>query len=108
MEDSKLSAKDIVVLIRACKGMGVTELKFGSLHIRFSEQVTQEKPRDQVPKIPVETINQIEDETLESQESDIKQTQLELMLIENPAEYERLVQSGELDDREDTEERQEA
>lgn len=84
-------------LIRACGDSGVVELSFDSLHVKFGPKHTPATKREDevtAPSVadPVQESQDLLRETLTLREDD-----LAMKLITDPAEYERLLVAGELD-----------
>lgn len=103
---SILTAQDICAIIRACGEHGVATLKFGSLEINMGEvahHYSIEMPQDAPLPHPDTAISEqkakhVEQEVIEKAEVETKADQLARLLIEDPAEYEMLMQAGELED----------
>lgn len=93
------SVQDIGDLIEKCSKFGVLQFSYGdlsfSLHNKSNEET--DSPISHAPPSPQE-IEQASVETMAIDEQRSKKDQLEQMLIENPAEAERLMASGELED----------
>jgi hypothetical protein len=91
---SKLNVKDLCELIRISGEAGVKELHFGEVRVIFKEE------KALVTEIPttigISPANNVRE--LERSEQDIREDQLSMALLENPAEYERLLAAGELED----------
>ena len=115
-----LNAKEICALIRACGEAGVSELEFDQLRLKFHEPAqtgpvwtmtyptaqtdsadpgTTKRKRKSKQGEPVFFEEQQEFPFIQD-ELNVREDQLELMRIENPAEYERLLAQGELEDAE--------
>lgn len=91
-------ATEVCDIIKACKDNGVTLLKLGELELRIGTQ--PEAPRAKVSFSDTaisETQAQIEKVTLVEETIKHKQDRLDQMLIEDPVEAERLIESGELE-----------
>lgn len=96
-----LKIADICRLIKVCHETGVTKVEFGNLVVQFAtKEPGADTPKQEfsIPRQVVET----EAEAIASHEVKIKEDKLDLLLIENPAEYERLVLAGELDEEDDS------
>ena len=103
---SELSVNEICDIIQKCSDCGVSELKLGGLEVRFKNELPSDTSRKEITEIPV-TIEEhsqgpeketptMSQELLEEMEADIKQSQLEFMLVEDPAQFEELLLSGEI------------
>lgn len=95
-----LSAKEICSIIRAGASSRVKVLRYLGLEIQYSsDDVSVVTPSTFTgPLVPVSQ------ETFEQNAHAAKKERLDLMMIEDPAEYERLLASGELEDDEQKEE----
>lgn len=97
-----LKSSEICSIIKACSEAGVSELKFAGLHLRFEPQYKPFEDTSYFPHPTEEAISdqsqQIEKESLESDEQRVKQERLDQMLIENPSAFEDLLLSGDLTD----------
>lgn len=117
MRDSKkyLSSISICRIIQSCRACGVSELKFGDLHVTFGKPAETAPmaffgPVDSGPTKPSDTeISAIQEkvsqEALVQDEAREKHERLAQMLIEDPAQFEQLLQSGRLDEEADVAER---
>lgn len=93
--------KEICELIKVCGASGVTELKVGELHVQFSSKAHGGSVSSGIELPIIKNTDQLvetEQEVILRDEIKLKQDQLDLALIESPAEYERLLMSGELED----------
>jgi hypothetical protein len=98
-----LTLNDVCALLRACSEARVTELKFGTLQVLFAPA---EMGREQLQ--PMQDLVQPSaadiDSSPEAREAfanevrRTKQERLALMAVEDPAELERLILSGDLTD----------
>lgn len=87
--------KELCELIKVCGASGVSELKLQDLTIHFKSKA----PDAVASGVELPLFNQeTEQEVILKDEVKLKQEQLDLALIESPAEYERLLMSGELDE----------
>lgn len=100
-----LNAQEICKLIKACKGSGVTKLKFGDLEITFGEATEIARPKvpltQETPTVSEEQLLKaqiIEAEAVKQDELTEAKDSLENMLIEDPEHYEELIVRGELED----------
>lgn len=93
-------------LIRACGASGVADLSFGTLHIQFHAPDTKREEHqwpvhDDQADLPEENREQRsvadEKEAIEADELQLREDQLAMALLENPAEFEKLLVAGELD-----------
>lgn len=110
IQDNKrqlLSTKEVCRIIKLGKKAGLSELKFGELHVSFKspiEQVakaTMRQPR--IPSVPVKAPTEnTQKEALAQDELRLREDQLAMALIEDPVRYEQLLRDGELSDELDT------
>lgn len=96
------TVKDICRLIVACKENGVTELQFGSLRLFFGKA-----PASAIEEITPQAVIPREDLRAQGPEQTVSpelaaelrdQEDVELMVVEDPLEFERRIASGELID----------
>jgi len=90
-----LTVRELKAIISLCSNRGVSELKYGSLSLRFGD-VIQNKNTARCTSIV--TQNRIDEETTEQDEANLRERQLSEMLIDNPAMYEELLAQNELKD----------
>lgn len=103
---SNLTAQEICSILGACGAAGVAELKFGDLQVSFHRPV--EAQMDQTPPVyqpeaaisEIHAAQEIEKSSIEQEEFDVKTERLALMMVEDPAQYEKLFLDGELTDAE--------
>lgn len=98
MDGKRLTSREACLIINACKDAGVEELVWESLRIRFRGPVQSIPVPIHVPEVTLERQKAIEKESLETQEFDLRQEQLERLRVEDPLEYERLHAIGDLDE----------
>lgn len=105
-----LNPLEIARLVKACAEAGVQELKLGELHVLFkADQKADDFLVAQTPEptkkrrkrsSKTEAFDVVEDQMDlpfdETDEIRMKEDQMDLLRIENPAEYERLLAMGEL------------
>jgi len=102
-----LNVKDVCEIIAACATNGVSMLKYGTLEVQFKDSHTpcKEKIEDQPIEIhsqgPEKEIPTMSPEVLQKIEQDMKQAELEQMLVTDPAQFEELLSSGEIEHEED-------
>lgn len=91
-------------LIKACSEAGVSELQFDNLRVTFnskSSDTKRQEPQIQEYETPVfpEIVEakQAERQAISAEELNLREDELAMKLITDPAEYERLLVSGELD-----------
>jgi restriction endonuclease Mrr len=107
MMSSELNVKDVCEIIAACATNGVSMLKYGTLEVQFKESRTpcKEKIEDQHIELtsqgPEKEVPPMSPEVLQKIEQDMKQAELEQMLINDPAQFEELISAGEIDNEED-------
>lgn len=88
-------------LIKLCSTQGVEVIKLPGLYVKFGQSKAIESPPAQaIAGTAIEETQDSRDSEaqLAKDELDLKQDQLDLMLIENPSEAERLIAEGELVD----------
>lgn len=94
-----LQASDVCAIIKTCKESNVSKLQFGDLQVDFTFHVEQFEAHPITGEAPLEQlIEKQEKDTLEKEAMQSKSERLALMAIEDPAEYERLIMAGELED----------
>ena len=97
-----ISEKSINKLLMACAKCGVSHLKWGELEVSFNgmKENVSGTPRDPwvPPALSEETLKKFSSEQLLVDEARLKESQLAMMPIENPVEYERLLMEGKLGD----------
>lgn len=93
-------AKDLAIVLRACKASGVTELKIGDIEIKFglveSRQISN-RPGDTVPVPSVEQLREAEELVNIQENVDSADDQLAFMHIDDPAQFEQLLIEKELE-----------
>jgi len=97
MDNIVLNAKDICSIIKECKGVGISELKFSGLCIKFNSQGHAESTQSQgvaehftekyIESLPSPEAGDAMEMFDEQASEDALYAQ---MLIEDPAEYEKL------------------
>lgn len=90
-----LDSAGICSIIKQCGESGVRELKFSNLDLSFgpAEPVIEENGQ----RIPTaKEIAEVERKHIEEIEQDVKETDLDYMRLMDPARYEELISSGEL------------
>ena len=106
-----LRTEDICTIIKLCSESRVASLKWGDLCVEFGPAKTtpwafpmESAHTEAVSPAPSpEKADTQEQETLLSDELRVKDDQLALMVIEDPAQYEELISSGELDEEDERE-----
>jgi hypothetical protein len=102
-----LNVKDVCDIILSCAKNNVSTLKWGTLELKFKEDShAPSKEINQTPAIEAhsqgpEKEPTISPETLQKIEQDMKQVELDLMMINDPAQFEELLSTGEIEDEED-------
>lgn len=100
-----LSAVDICTIIKTCHGRGVTKLKLGALELEFeppaeSRHSKTPAPGPALPEISPGNVlqeqQQEETKSFEAEELRTRDEQLAELQLTNPAEYERLLELGEI------------
>ena len=100
-----LTAKGICDILKVCRRAGVQSLDFQELHVKFhadGEAKLERSPSDFVRASEMSAVSVSspvgEDETLVKDEIRLREEQLSQLDMEDPAGYERLVLSGEMND----------
>lgn len=98
-----LTAQEICSIIKECARQGVAEMTYGELHVKFQplgerEEAPAHVPPSQRVRVPAKTLDKIESDSLRNDELAVKEDDLAQMLIEDPAQYEKLVLQGDLAD----------
>ena len=106
MTSSELNVKDVCEIIASCATNGVSMLKYGTLEVHFKDRTpSKEQKEDQPIEIhsqgPEKEIPTMSPEVLQKIEQDMKQAELEQMLVTDPAQFEELLSSGEIEHEED-------
>lgn len=114
-----LSSADIVSIIEVSGKSGVSELKFGGLHVKFDTPVERLKhthgffiPEMRVEQHPLNppdteisaTQRQVAQEALEADELDLRYQQIADLMIEDPLRAEELLRDGQLEEADDADE----
>jgi hypothetical protein len=90
-----VSVKDFKKIIGLCKKSGVSRLKLADFEVEFAEKEQKHSKREvKVKDSPNREV--IETESLKRAEQALKEEYIGNLLLEDPAEYERLVMQGEL------------
>lgn len=109
-----LSTNDVCQIIEASAKAGVTELKFGGLHVRFGKTVEQKElgaspsPVQHAPQsYSVADLTEEQHQTqsrqsLEDEEIKTREERLARLLVEDPMAYEQMLRDGELTDAVDS------
>ena len=94
-EASPLTSKQICSIIEIASRMGVNSLEFTNSFVRprkMSEQALEKQNTEQ---------DATEAAFLKHETAKVRETELDQMLVEDPEQYEALVSSGELDERDE-------
>lgn len=88
---------EIIKILRVCADTGVREFRCGDFFIKLGEEakLVQDTPATTVGMEGDSAV--IEAKAIASEEVDIRERQMAEMLIENPFEYEKLLEQGELE-----------
>lgn len=108
-----LTASDVCAIIKACGESGVVSLRYESLRLSFEKSSKEPRTPDPAsfwsgpvgpvpPTLPVATLTaseheQIQRDTLESDELDVREQQIEDLLLTEPLRAEELIIKGELE-----------
>lgn len=102
-----LNVKDVCDIISSCATNNVASLKWGTLELTFKQDL--HAPSKEINPAPaIEAYSQgpekdptISPEVLQQIERDMKQVELDLMMINDPAQFEELISTGEIENEED-------
>jgi hypothetical protein len=100
MDKKELSVKDLSELIKISAKSGVSELKFGTLELRFGKPTEKAESKLSVKEITEEEHKNLTDEALEQDSIRLKKDQIDMLMVENPSEAERLLLNEDLDEYE--------
>ena len=100
MAKKELNVKELSELIKISAKSGVSELKFGTLELRFGKPTDKLESKLSVKEITEEEHKNLTDEALETDSLRLKKDQIDQMFIENPSEAERLLLNEDLDEDE--------
>lgn len=95
-----LKTADICRIIESCKTSGVSRLQFGNLHIQFGEPIHE--PKESWSEFTAKSTSsgtQTEDAAKQSVRK-LSEEEIDQLKLTDPAGYERLILSGELDSAE--------
>lgn len=101
----KISVKDLTKILKSCKELGVSELKFGNLSVVFGEKTMPQPLTSSVRQTKAAEIQTqvVEKEALQQLSKELDEEELSVMSIENPEMFEQLLIEKELgDERSDT------
>lgn len=85
-----LSAKDICSIVKACASSGVTDLQMGDLHIKFGKPSEADPINFHYISSAGETnLSSANENTSTDEDSEPSEDELNDLLMNNPAEYER-------------------
>lgn len=102
-----LLSAEICSIIKVSAESGVTELKFGSLHVTFGRLTKEKEDIPLVQQNPTPNpVSVLTDENHKKQQSDyleteqmkLREEQLARALVEDPVKYEELLRTGDLTD----------
>lgn len=98
-EKKHLSISNICNIIKSCRKSGVLFFKFGELELSFEKNYTSTSPEQKIcERNNTKILEKEENETLFQKEADLKETQLAEMLINDPVQYEKLIEQGDVKD----------
>lgn len=100
-EKMGLTSTEICKIIKTARQSGVSELKFGELSFSFAKK-EEKKPKitQKSVEITAEQLAEIEKVSMDAEKTAIMQEtedQLEILHLEDPNEYEKLLARGELE-----------
>lgn len=93
-------AKDLAVILKACKASGVTELKIGDIEIKFGlveSLQTSNRPGETVQVPSVEQLREAEELVNVQANIESADDQLAFMHIDDPSQFEQLLIEKELE-----------
>lgn len=95
------SIKELEKLIKICKNMGVSSLKYGDLQLSIG--VTENSPMTPAPQArgSAKKASQIAELALLQEQYDSARHALETLHVENPSAYEALLMQGALGEEKD-------
>lgn len=98
-----LTASEICSIIKECARQNVAEMTFGELHVKFQPlgeriEVPGPSANHLRVRVPAKTLEKIETEAVKQGELAVKEDDLAQMLIDDPAQYEKLLLQGDLTD----------
>lgn len=99
-KNNSLTSEEVCFIINTCKDSQVKELKFQDLHIIMApepgckEQIVPSTSKAEI----LEEQQKIAMDSLRDEEARAKKHQIEMMLIEDPAQAEQMIANGELED----------
>ena len=94
-----LTSKDLTTdqlfdIITMCCDRGVTEFAFGDLSLKFDLTFS---PSKKAPVSNTKKIESIKDQTLVTSEVELREDQMQQLLIDDPVSYEKLIAQGEIE-----------
>jgi len=95
------SADELIKVLKACKSAKITELKIGDILVKRESDETPAPGKVVAGAIKVPSDSELEDAQKDAEvrkELEESDDQLAFMQIEDPAEYERRLVEGELED----------
>lgn len=100
IEKNFLSGKEICTIIETCAKKGVGEFSYGPLSFNFGNRLAPQPARNgpQKPENVIQEQQNIEKETLLTEELRTKDDQIAELMITNPLLAEELMIEGELED----------
>lgn len=108
MKDNKNDFEELCKLIEVCNTNNVKEIKYlGVELIFFEEYVKKDGPSNEVPFVKAESINapeaimEVDPAILQQLEADIKQAELDQMMINDPVQFEELLNCGDFENGSD-------
>lgn len=98
-----MNHKELCAILKACVKFNVKVLEYQGLKVTFFDPVMDNnavitRPPIRDPELLKSKIRQVDQETLDKQEFQVKEDMLDQMLIEDPASYERLLLEKDLED----------
>lgn len=93
-----LKPRDLLELVKVCSESGVSEISLQDIRIVFGPKTRVQEQQEIIEA--QETLREaaeVERKYIDKSEQELREEQLALLLLEDPAEFERLEALGELD-----------
>lgn len=98
MAKNNLTSDDICKIIKSCAENGVSEFIFDTLNIEFGKYKKNDPESITVPILTQEAHDKMDKQTLVEEEIKIKEEQIQMLMIEDPAKAEEMIANGDFDD----------
>lgn len=93
---SKLTCKEIIDIIKCGNEEQVEKLTFGDLSVQYQARCIELTDSMEAGPLPISELENAMESYTSEQELKIKEEELALLAIENPAEYEEALARGDL------------